>query len=162
MSLFANGQYQISSPQFPGQVADLLGGQPTAVIAGYHNTNDTASMWNLINVGSQGNQFQLTNAASAASGQVVYAGATNITEGVELHGSSAPLSWTILPTCTSGQYWILAPMAAGLTTPSGLVWSLDSGADQTPITLMDISYSVPQTLATRNVYSQAWSFLPMK
>lgn len=28
---------------------------------------------------------------------------------------------------------ILAPMAAGLTTPSGLVWSLDSGADQTPV-----------------------------
>ncbi|KAN0094686.1 hypothetical protein V8E55_002973 [Tylopilus felleus] len=150
MSLLPNGQYKIFNTQFSGQDADLLGGQPTAAIAGYqNNTNSFNMVWNLTNVGNQVNQFTLTNAASPSQG--AYASVDAITVGAGLLGSTNAITWAVIPTPNAGQYWILAPVMTNSTIPSGMVWALPGGADDTQITLTAIGPNDP---------SQAWSFVP--
>ncbi|KAN0094700.1 hypothetical protein V8E55_002987 [Tylopilus felleus] len=147
------------SAQFPGQDVDLIGGLPNGVIAGFHANNDTHNMvWNLKNTGTLGNQFTLANDAPSSDG--AYVGVVGeIAAGVPLYGSSTPLTWTAVGTCTAGQYWILAPSSASSSSPSGLIWSLANSNDDTPIMLEVISYAGPHSLEARQQVSQAFSLV---
>ncbi|KAN0094680.1 hypothetical protein V8E55_002967 [Tylopilus felleus] len=160
--IIPNGNYKIFSTQYPGQDADLIQGLPTAVIAGYHNNTESSNMvWKLAN-NNAGNQFTLQNTAPTSDGAYVGVPSDSVTVGAQLHGSTTALTWTVVGTCAAGEYMLLAPAAAGVDVPSGLVWSLSSSADGTPITLQVMTYgSSSGSLYSRaGGYSQAFTFLP--
>ncbi|KAN0094684.1 hypothetical protein V8E55_002971 [Tylopilus felleus] len=132
--IFPDGQYKIFNTQYVGQDADLIGGLPSAVIAGFHNNTQSNNMvWKLANCGASGNQFTLENVAP--SSDCAYAGVqdNSITVGAQLQGSTTALKWTVIGTCTAGEYMLLAPTAVGSDIPSALAWSLCSSADDTPV-----------------------------